>query len=121
MPSAAVLSPPITSLMSLGARLEKSLAGDTTLAAIFVVNWAMSTMTAPRMTKRGLPMRAMSTTGSQIASPKTTVVALVTATPMKANAVIVAGRTIGDIRGFPPLTEGRLYDPGPLTAPPKAM
>ena len=37
-------------------------------------------------------MRAMSATGSQIASPKTTIVALVTATPMNANAVMVAGR-----------------------------
>ena len=37
-------------------------------------------------------MRAMSATGSQIASPKITIVALVTATPMNANAVIVAGR-----------------------------
>ena len=37
-------------------------------------------------------MRAISTTGSQIASPKITIVALVTATPRNANAVIVAGR-----------------------------
>ena len=40
----------------------------------------------------GLPIRAISTTGSQIASPKMTIVALVTATPMNANAVIVVGR-----------------------------
>ena len=39
----------------------------------------------------GLPMRAMRATGSQMASPNTTKVALVTATQMKANAVIVAG------------------------------
>ena len=39
-----------------------------------------------------LPMRAISATGSQIASPNTTIVALVTATPMNANAVIVVGR-----------------------------
>jgi hypothetical protein len=38
------------------------------------------------------PIRVISTTGSQIASPNTTIVALVTATPMKANAVIVVGR-----------------------------
>ena len=38
------------------------------------------------------PIRAISTTGSQIASPKITIVALVTATPMNANAVIVVGR-----------------------------
>ncbi|MND06192.1 hypothetical protein D3C83_274370 [compost metagenome] len=36
-------------------------------------------------------MRAMSATGSQMASPKMTMVALVTATPMKAKAVMVAG------------------------------
>ena len=39
-----------------------------------------------------MPMRAISTIGSQIASPKTTIVALVTATPMNANAVIVVGK-----------------------------
>ena len=39
-----------------------------------------------------LPIRAMSATGSQIASPNSTIVALVTATPMNANAVIVAGK-----------------------------
>jgi hypothetical protein len=44
------------------------------------------------MITAGLPMRAMSTTGSQIGSPKTTIVALVTATPMNANAVMVVGR-----------------------------
>ena len=38
-----------------------------------------------------LPMRAITWTGSQIASPNITIVALVTATPMNANAVIVAG------------------------------
>ena len=37
-------------------------------------------------------MRLTSTTGSQIGSPKITIVALVTATPMNANAVIVVGR-----------------------------
>ena len=78
--------------MRRGARLEKSLAGDTTLAAMLVVSCASSTTSAPKMMTGGLPMRAMSTTGSQIASPKITIVALVTATPMNANAVIVAGR-----------------------------
>jgi hypothetical protein len=74
-----------------GARLEKSLAGDTTLAAMLVVSCASMMTSAPKMITGGLPMRAISTTGSQIASPKSTTVALVTATPMKAKAVIVAG------------------------------
>ena len=37
-------------------------------------------------------MRAITSTGSQIAFPNTTIVALVTATPMNANSVIVDGR-----------------------------
>jgi predicted RND superfamily exporter protein len=37
-------------------------------------------------------IRAIRTTGSQIGSPNTTMVAAVTATPMKANAVMVVGR-----------------------------
>jgi hypothetical protein len=36
-------------------------------------------------------MRAMSATGSQMGSPNTTIVALVTATPMNAKSVIVVG------------------------------
>ena len=78
--------------MRLGARLEKSFAGDTTFAAMLVVICAARITSAPRITTSGLPMRAISTTGSQIASPKITIVALVTATPKNANAVIVAGR-----------------------------
>ena len=62
------------------------------VAAMFVVSCASMTMSAPKMITGGLPMRAMRATGSQIASPKTTIVALVTATPMNANAVIVAGQ-----------------------------
>jgi hypothetical protein len=72
--------------------LLKSFAGDTTLAAMLVVSCAASTMSAPTMITAGEPMRAMSCTGSQTASPKTTMVALVTATPMKAKAVMVVGR-----------------------------
>jgi hypothetical protein len=68
------------------------LAGDTTLAAMFVVSCAIRTMTAPKMITAGLPIRAISATGSHTASPKMTIVALVTATPMNANAVIVVGR-----------------------------
>ena len=77
--------------MRFGDKLEKSFAGDTTFAAMLVVNCAARITSAPRMITAGLPMRAMSSIGSQIAFPKTTIVALVTATPMNANAVIVAG------------------------------
>ena len=80
--------------MRRGARLEKSLAGETTFAAMLVVSCAASTTSAPTMITGGLPIRAISTTGSQIASPKTTIVALVTATPMNANSVIVVGSPI---------------------------
>ena len=59
---------------------------------MFVVSCASRTTSAPKMMTGALPMRVMRTTGSQIASPKSTIVALVTATPMNANAVIVAGR-----------------------------
>ncbi len=44
-----------------------------------------------KMIVAALPIRLTSTTGSQIASPNITIVALVTATPMNANAVIVVG------------------------------
>ena len=78
--------------MRRGARLEKSLAGETTFAAMLVVSCASMTTSAPNTITGALPMRAITATGSQIASPNTTIVALVTATPMKAKAVIVAGK-----------------------------
>ena len=74
--------------------IQKSLAGDTTFAAMLVVNCAINTTSAPKMMTAGLPIRAIRTTGSQIASPKMTMVALVTATPMNAKAVIVGGSPI---------------------------
>ena len=55
---------------------------------MLVVSCAIRMTNAPAMITGRLPMRAISTTGSQIASPKMTIVALVTATPMNANAVI---------------------------------
>ena len=68
--------------------------GDTTFAAMFVVSCAASTTSAEKMITPVPPMRLTSTTGSQIGSPKITIVALVTATPMNAKAVIVAGSPI---------------------------
>ena len=58
---------------------------------MLVVSCASRMTSAPKIITVGLPIRAISATGSQIASPKITTVALVTATPMNANAVIVAG------------------------------
>src|SRR5215203_2750591 len=91
-PTTAVMTPPVTKLIFRGFRLEKSLAGDTMLAAMFVCSCAQSTTRAATMITAGDPMRAMTSTGSQMAIPYITIVALVTATPTKANAVMVVGR-----------------------------
>ena len=83
--------PPARNEIWRGERFEKSFDGETTLAAMFVVSCAASTITAAMMITIAPPIRVMSTTGSQIGSPNSTTVALVTATPMNANAVIVVG------------------------------
>src|SRR5512141_2986867 len=91
-PITAVISPPVTYEIRRGERFEKSFDGETTLAAMLVVSWAASTTSAAKTITPVPPMRLTSTTGSQIASPKITMVAQVTATPMKAKSVIVVGR-----------------------------
>jgi hypothetical protein len=60
---------------------------------MFVEIWAITMMIMARIRTRGrFPASCvMSATGSQIASPKTTMVAAVTAIPMKLKAVIVRG------------------------------
>src|SRR3712207_7149719 len=69
MPMTAVISPPVTYEMSRGLRLEKSFDGETTLAAMFVVNCAAKmTAVAKRMTAR-LSKRAIRSTGFGMASP----------------------------------------------------
>src|SRR5687768_16842061 len=78
--------------MRRGLRFEKSFDGETTFAAMLVVSCAASTTSAAKMITMGPPIRLIRTTGSQTASPKMRIVALVTATPMKAKAVIVVGR-----------------------------
>src|SRR6187431_3341500 len=88
MPMTAVMTPPVTKLIFRGLRLEKSLAGDTMFAAMLVCSCAQSTTMAATMITSGDPMRAMTSIGSQIAIPYITIVALVTATPTNANAVI---------------------------------
>jgi NAD-specific glutamate dehydrogenase len=86
--------PPVLNEMYLGARLEKSNEGETTLAAMFVEIWAIAMMNMARISRAGISpvSRVTRTTGSQIASSKTTMVAAVTAIPMKEKAVIVSGR-----------------------------
>ena len=59
---------------------------------MLVVSCAASTTSAANMIVPAPPIRRIRSTGSQIGSPKRTMVALVTATPMNANAVIVVGR-----------------------------
>src|SRR3954468_15464935 len=92
MPMTAVMTPPVTKLILRGLRLEKSLAGETMFAAMLVWSCAQRTTTAATMMTSGDPMRLMTSIGSQMAMPSHRIVALVTATPTNANAVIVVGR-----------------------------
>ena len=61
---------------------------------MFVCSCAASTTNAAKMMTAVPPIFVTSTTGSHSGLPKITIVALVTATPMKANAVIVVGNPI---------------------------
>ena len=63
--------PPVRNEIWRGERFEKSIDGDTTLAAMFVEICAMTTMTmaSTSSTGRSASSRATSVTGSQIASP----------------------------------------------------
>src|SRR5205807_4661117 len=92
MPMAQVIRPPARKLMRRGERFEKTLAGETTLAATLTLRVAMSKAIMARTTAQGLPRRARTATGSQRAWPKIIMVAEVTAMPMKEYKVIVAGR-----------------------------
>src|ERR671921_2701699 len=92
MPRIAVIMPPILNEMYLGARFEKSNEGETTFAAMFVEIWASTMMIMAMMSTTGRSAASLvtSTTGSQIALPKTTMVAAVTAIPTKLKAVMVS-------------------------------
>ncbi len=96
IPSAAAMSPPNRKLTRRGARFAKLFAGATTLAAMFVVRVARAIATIATRPSRGLPdsavSRASRSTGFQIACPYRITVALVTATPMKANSGIVVSK-----------------------------
>src|SRR6516164_5869009 len=91
IPTTPVMSPPVRKQIRLGRKLEKSLEGDTTLAATLVFSVASSRATSAISATRGWLNRPSSTTGSQMASPKITADAEVTATPMKEYSVIALG------------------------------
>src|SRR5260370_366192 len=91
-PTTAVMRPPVRKLMRRGERLEKSLAGETTLAATLTVRVAMSKAIIAKTTAKGLPRRARTATGFQSASPKMIRVAEVTAMSMNEYKVIESGK-----------------------------
>ena len=82
IPISPVMSPPVRNEILRGARWEKSFAGETTFAAMFVARVAMQRATIDRMRTAGLLKRTSTSRGSQMVSPKMTEVAEVTATPM---------------------------------------
>ena len=77
-----MIRPPVRKLTNRGARLAKSLAGETTLAAMLVESVATASVTSAAAESQGIPNRAITCTGSQTGSPKITIVALVTTMPM---------------------------------------
>ena len=73
----------------------RALTGETTLAAMLVDRVATDSASKEATTLMPpprLPISPKSSVGSQMVRPKMSGVALVTATPMKANSVMVAGR-----------------------------
>jgi hypothetical protein len=77
--------------MRRGFRFEKSFDGDTTLAATLVFSVASSSAISATNATAGWWKRPSSATGSQIASPKITTEAEVTATPMNEYRVMAVG------------------------------
>ena len=94
MPITPVIYPPIMKFIFLGARFEKSLAGLTILAAIFVANVDIATASIAKVTIILFSNFPANTTGSQIVLPYTIAVADVTTTPINANRVIEGGNPI---------------------------
>ena len=77
-----MIRPPVRNEIRRGFRLEKSLEGETTLAATLVLSVAISSATSATNATTGWLNRAQQRTGSQMASPNSTTEAEVTATPM---------------------------------------
>jgi hypothetical protein len=65
----AVISPPVTYEMRFGFRLEKSFDGETTLAAMLVVNCAAKMMTVAKRTTEMLSNCFINSTGSGMGLP----------------------------------------------------
>ena len=86
-----MISPPVRNEIRRGFKLEKSFDGDTTFAATLVFSVAISNAINAMNATTGRWNRPSSTTGSQIACPKITTDAEVTATPMNEYNVIAAG------------------------------
>ena len=86
-----MISPPVRKEILLGARLEKSFAGETTFAAMFIASVAMTAVSSAMATRARDSRRAPRSIGSQMASWKTIALALVMKTPIAAKTVIVVG------------------------------
>ena len=69
MPSTPVRRPPVRNEMCFGARLAKSFAGETTLAAMFTLSVATSTVNMAMATMTRDSKWPTSSTGSHIALP----------------------------------------------------
>ena len=84
-------TPPILNEMCFGARFAKSFAGETTLAAMFTLSVATTTVNIAMPTTIRDGKRPTRSIGSQIVLPKITTDALVMTTPIAAKTVIVVG------------------------------
>ena len=82
---------PCLKVIRWGAMFENAFAGATVFAAMFVVSVATVKPAIDRMIISGPPIRASSATGSEMRVPKITIVAFVTAAPMKAKSAMVSG------------------------------
>ena len=94
MPIMQVMMPPVLNDIFRGMRFAKPFAGLTTFAAMFVERVATVNAINAMTTAVVEPSLPMSTIGSQIALPKITIVAEVTAIPIKEKSVIVVGKPI---------------------------
>ncbi len=91
MPIRPVSRPPVRKEMKRGKAFEKSLAGETTLAAMFTLKVATTMVNIAMATNARLSKWPTRSTGSQMAFPKIIAVAEVMTTPMPANTVMVVG------------------------------
>src|ERR1039457_1316699 len=82
-PTIPVMMPPVRNEIRRGFRLEKSFDGETTLAATLVLRVAISSATRATDATTGRWKRPRRMTGSQIALPKITTEADVTATAIR--------------------------------------